>query len=72
MITGPIPTEVGLMTALLGMCVHTCRRAIASFPAYHNAHCDSPAVHARSLPHARVASPALSDATLALWRHAGT
>ena len=42
------------------------------FPAYHNAHCDSPAVHARSLPNARVASPALSDGTLNLWRHAGT
>ena len=67
-ITGPIPTEVGLMTALTHMCVH--ERAPPRnrlFPGVLRAHCDSPAVHARSLPHARVASPALSDATLNLW-----
>ena len=72
-LSGPIPTEVGLMAALTFLCVH--ERAPpcnGPFPGVRIHTAIYPPKRARSLPHARVASPALSDATLALWRHAGS
>ena len=53
MITGAIPTEVGLMTALRYLCVHECapprKRPSCAAP---RAHCDSPALRALTFSHA--------------------
>ena len=70
-LSGPIPTEVGLMTALQYMCVHTCapphNRLYSATP---HAPCDSPALRALTFRLTHLL-PALAVATLAPCRHAG-